>query len=81
MRTNASFSCEAAFVYVYGLCNLSNLCVQIRLFCVKRLLHTCTSCALKESCGFLQSLGDLLDVAMMFVDSFDKVMTVVIGVL
>ena len=53
MRTNTSFARKATFAYVYNLCALSGLCVQICLLRVKRLS--------------LQCLGDSFDIAMTIV--------------
>ena len=80
VRMNTSFARKSDFAYVYGLCAISGLCIHIRILLVKRILRTCTACALKADCGFLQRLGDLFDVAMMFVDSFDVATTVVLVV-
>ena len=44
------FALKVAYAYMYGFCNLSGLCVQIRLLRVKRLI--------------LQHIGDSFDVAM-----------------
>ena len=59
---------------LYGFCALSGLCVRIRLLCFKRLVRTDTSFS------YLQRLGNLFDIARMFVDSFDIAMTVVLDV-
>ena len=87
---NTSSARKADFAYVYGLCAISGLRVQIRILRVKRLLRTCMACALEAALStnasfarrldLLQLLGDLFEVAMMFVDLFDVAMTVVLDV-
>ena len=67
VRTNTSFARRAYYAYVYGLCTLSGLCVQIRLLRVKQLILYC--------------LGDSFDIAMMFVNSFDAAMTVMLDII
>ena len=49
---NTSFACKAAFAYVYDLCALSGLCVQIRILRVKRILCVYTTCALEEAYAY-----------------------------
>ena len=59
---------------LYGFCTLSSLCVRIRILRFKRLVPTNTSFS------YLQRIGDLFNIAMMFFDSFDVAMTVVLDV-
>ena len=55
------------FLYVYDVCAIRGFCVQIRLLCINR--------------PIIERLGDLFDVAMMFFDSFDVAMNIVLDVI
>ena len=46
VHVNMSFARKEVYVYVYGLCTLSGLCVRILPLCVKRRLRTYTDCVL-----------------------------------
>ena len=71
LGTITSFAGKTVYLYVYGLCAVSDLCVRIRLLSIKRLM--------------LQGLFDSFDVAMMscwmLSDSLDVAMTVGIDVI
>ena len=49
---NTSYARKADYVYVYGLCALSNLCVQISLLRVKRICCMFTACALEAAYSY-----------------------------
>ena len=64
VHTNTSFAGKVGYAYVYGLCYLRGLCVRTCLLRVNRVM--------------IQRLVDSFDVAMMFADSSNVAMTIVL---